>query len=125
MVQGVAGETDLVTAGDAAVAFADRPNVDRFMAFLASAEGGSAWADDGGFVSQRADVDVEEYYDEVDAGIAALLQNPTNARFDASDTLPAEVGSLLLWKQITAWLNGSLSLDEFLVSIDEALGIES
>ena len=117
-------ETSLVTAGDAAVAFADRPNVNRFMAFLASADGGRAWADEGGFISRRTDVDLDQYYDDADAGVAALLQTRTTARFDASDMLPAAVGSDLLWSQITDWLNGSLNLDDLLASLDEALGIE-
>jgi len=115
---------DLVTAGDAAVAFDDRPNIHRFMAFLASADGGRAWADDGGFVSRRTDVDVDEYYTDVDAGVVELLQTGATTRFDASDTLPAEVGSDLLWQQITSWIDGSLTLDDLLVSIDEALDIE-
>ena len=119
-----ADETRIVTAGDAAVAFADRPNVNRFMAFIASADGGRAWADDGGFISRRTDVDVDDYYNDVDAGVAALLQTETTTRFDASDMLPADVGSGLLWSQITDWLNGSLKLDDLLASLDEALGIE-
>ena len=119
-----ADETRLVTAGDAAVAFADRPNVNRFMTFLASAEGGRAWAEDGGFISQRNDVDLDDYYSGVDAGVASLLQAQSTARFDASDTLPADVGSDLLWRQITDWLNGSLKLDDLLASLDEALGID-
>jgi alpha-glucoside transport system substrate-binding protein len=121
---GAGDETRLVTAGDAAVAFADRPNVDRFMAFLASADGGRAWADDGGFISRRTDVDLDRYYDDADAGVAALLQTETTTRFDASDMLPADVGSDLLWRQITDWINGSLKLDDLLASLDEALGIE-
>ncbi len=119
-----ADEAGIVAAGDAAVAFADRPNVNRFMAFIASADGGRAWADDGGFLSRRIDVDLDDYYNDVDAGVAALLQADTTTRFDASDTLPADVGSDLLWSQITDWLNGSITLDELLVSIDEALEIE-
>ncbi len=121
---GAADETGLVTAGDAAVAFADRPNVNRFMAFIASADGGRAWADDGGFVSRRTDVDLDQYYDDADAGVAALLQTQTTARFDASDMLPADVGSDLLWRQVTDWLNGSLKLDDLLASLDEALEID-
>jgi alpha-glucoside transport system substrate-binding protein len=119
-----ADETRIVVAGDAAVAFADRPNVNRFMAFIASADGGRAWADDGGFLSRRIDVELEDYYNDVDAGVASLLQTDATARFDASDVLPADVGSGLLWTQITDWLNGSLSLDDLLASLDEALGIE-
>ena len=117
--------TTLVTAGDAAVSFADRPNVDRFMAFLASADGGRAWADGGGFVSQRTDVDIDEYFGDVDGDIAALLRSRATARFDAADMLPAVVGSGLLWRQITEWLDGSLTLDQLLVSLDEALEINS
>ena len=119
-----ADETRIVTAGDAAVAFADRPNVNRFMAFMASADGGRAWADVGGFISRRTDVDLDDYYNDVDGGVAALLQTEATTRFDASDVLPADVGSGLLWNQITDWLYGSLSLDDLLASLDEALEIE-
>ncbi len=119
-----AATTDLVIAGDSAVTFSDSPNVDRFMAFLASADGGREWAGDGGFVSRRTDVDPDEYHNDTDADVAALLRSDVTARFDASDTLPAAVGSDLLWSQVTAWISGTVTLDDLLMTLDEALGID-
>lgn len=118
-----ADDTTLVTAGDAAVAFDDRPNVERFMAYLATANSGRAWARDGGFVSQRVDVDIDAFYNDIDAAFAQLFRDETTSRFDASDTLPAEVGSALLWQELTNWINGSRPLDDVLATLDEALGL--
>ena len=115
----------IVTSGDAAVQFEQRPNVDRLMDFLASPDGGEAWADAGGFVSALSSVDITSYFGDVDAGFARVLLDDRASRFDASDVLPADVGSGLLWRRITSWIEGTITLDELLTSIDAALGIES
>ena len=95
------------------------------MEFLAGADGGRAWADDGGFVSARIDVDVDEYYgDDADASIATLLRRAVDHPVRRLGHASADVGSDLLWRQITEWLSGSITLDQLLVSIDEALEIE-
>ena len=119
-----ADDTTLVTAGEAAVAFDDRPAVERFMAYLATADSGRTWAREGGFVSQRVDVDLDAFYNDIDAAFAELLRDETTSRFDASDTLPAEIGSGLLWQELTNWMNGSTTLDGVLASMDEALGLD-
>jgi alpha-glucoside transport system substrate-binding protein len=118
-----AADTLLVAGGDGAVGFDDRPDVNAFLAFLASADGGRAWATDGGFVSERVDVDIDDYYVDTDGLVAELLRSDAVTRFDASDTLPAEIGSGLLWELITLWVEGSVTLDGLLATMDEQLGI--
>ncbi len=119
------GDTRLVAGGDAAVAFDDRAEVTALLAFLAGPDGGRAWAERGGFVSERIDVEVDDYYSDGDALFADLLRSETVTRFDASDTLPPEIGADLLWGLVTAWIAGEITLDELLESMDEALGIDA
>ena len=114
----------IVTSGDGAVQFEERPNVNRLMDFLASPAGGEAWADAGGFVSALSSVDITSYFGAVDAGFAEVLLDDGVSRFDASDVLPADVGSGLLWRRITSWIEGTITLDELLTSIDAALDID-
>lgn len=114
----------LVTGGDAVVILRNRPSAQALMTHLASADGARAWADVGGFVSERTDVAIDDYYGEdADAIIAELLRSDAVARFDASDQLPPDIGSGLLWSQITQWIAGTITLDELLDSIDESLGL--
>ncbi|NOX60371.1 MAG: carbohydrate ABC transporter substrate-binding protein, partial [Chloroflexi bacterium] len=41
-------------------------------------------------------------------------------RFDASDLMPAEVGTGAFWKAMTDWVSGSIDLDTALKEIDQA-----
>jgi len=119
------GEIDpLVIGGDGAVQFDDRDEVNRLMTYLATPAGAAAWADDGGFVSARTDVDHDSYYRGASRRFSELLSEAPVSRFDASDVMPAAVGSSLLWTQITAWIAGTITLDELITSVDEALDAE-
>jgi len=120
-----AGQVDpLVIGGEGAVQFDDRDDVNKLMTYLATPEGASKWAGGGGFVSARENLDHDSYYRGASRRFADLLVDSPTSRFDASDVMPAHVGSGLLWTQITAWIAGTITLDEFLTSIDEALELE-
>jgi len=41
--------------------------------------------------------------------------------FDASDWMPPDVGSDLLWDQITLWVSGAIDYATFAETIDEAM----
>ena len=110
----------LVTGGDGAVQFDARDDVDRLMTYLSTPDGAEIWAGRGGFVSTRSTVDPDSYYRGADRRVAGLLLEDRVTRFDASDVMPAAIGSDLLWQQITAWIAGSLTLDELVQSVDAA-----
>jgi len=112
----------LVVGGDAVVQFDDRSDIEAFMAFLGSPEGGRAWAREGGYLGDLRTVDTDSYYPPTEERLAELLLDDDRVRrFDASDVLPVNVGSELLWQRITSWVGGTITLDELLTSVDTAL----
>jgi len=111
----------MLVGADGLVQFSDDPLVDDLMAYLVSPEGGRAWAQRGGYLSARTSVDVTTYYTESEQRIAEVLLDGRKLRFDASDLMPPDLGSGLLWNEITTWVAGSSTLDTFVTTIDDAI----
>jgi alpha-glucoside transport system substrate-binding protein len=72
-------------------------------------------------VSARTSIDVDTYHTESDRMFARLLTDGRELRFDASDLMPPDIGSGLLWQEITRWTSGTISVDEFVTTMDEAI----
>lgn len=110
----------LVAGSDSLVQFSDDPDVDRLMSYLLSPDGPRAWAERGGFYSESTGVDLDSYYTDTDRRFASLLREGRDVRFDASDLMPSDIGSGLLWTEITSWIAGTTVLDDFVATMDEA-----
>ncbi len=108
----------VLVAGDMMVMFNDRPEVRALMEFFSKAEGVEGWVRAGGTLSPHKDADLDWYTTYTDRKVAELLLNATSVRFDASDLMPAEVGSGSFWKAMTDWISGSTDLDTALAEID-------
>ncbi|PKO16271.1 MAG: ABC transporter substrate-binding protein [Chloroflexi bacterium HGW-Chloroflexi-10] len=105
----------ILGAGDQIVQFNDRPEVRALVQYLSSPEGGKIWAMTSGFISANKNVPLDWYGNALDRSQAEILQNATIFRFDASDMMPAEVGSGSFWTGMIEWTNGKDSqtvLDE-------------
>jgi len=111
----------MLVGADSLVQFSDDDRVDQLMTYLVSPEGGREWASRGGYLSARTSVDVDTYYTPNDRRFVELLLDGRELRFDASDQLPPEIGAGLLWSEITAWVAGTSSLDQFVATIDDAV----
>lgn len=107
----------LLIAGTGAVQMADRPEVSELMAYLASPDGGRAWAERGAYISPRTNVDPETYYRGSDVRFGALLKDAEVTRFDASDQFDSTLRAALL-SGMTSWIAGRQTLDELLTSLD-------
>jgi len=104
--------------GEFVGAFTDRPEVEAFQQYLAS----SAWADSkakqnslthtSGWATANMNVDKSLIKDPVDALSTTILTDPNaTVRFDASDLMPASVGSGTFWTQVTQWILGQSTKD--------------
>jgi alpha-glucoside transport system substrate-binding protein len=111
----------MLIGADGLVQFSDDPRVDDLMTYLVSPDGGREWAERGGYLSARSSVDLDTFYAGSDRRLAALLLDGRELRFDASDLMPPEIGSDLLWGEITSWTAGRSSLDDFATTIDNAI----
>jgi alpha-glucoside transport system substrate-binding protein len=114
-----ADDPPLVIGGDEIVQFDDRLTVNDLMAFFASADAGTPWARSGGFLSAKSSISKDEYPDVEQRFIAALATTPVQV-FDASDQMPPDIGSGLLWSEITKWVGGAITYTEFAETIDAA-----
>jgi alpha-glucoside transport system substrate-binding protein len=100
----------LLGAGEFVAAFADRPEVKAFQAYLAS----DLWANNkakatpnGGWVSANKGLDPANLVSPIDKLSFQLLADPQAVfRFDGSDLMPAAIGSNAFWKQATSWITG-------------------
>lgn len=91
-------------AGDQMVMFDDRPEVRATIEYLATAEAAQGWIDAGGFVSPNQSVPLDWYSTYPNDELAAILDESDVFRFDASDTMPAEVGAGTFWSGMIDWV---------------------
>lgn len=121
-----ASSSPVLTAGNAASAFRDAPEVWAVMEYLGSSQyaeerqkaqreikGGDA----SGFLTANLEVDLG-LWNELEAGFIEILASADPARFDASDLMPAAVGAGTFWTEGTSAVNGDKSVEEAFAAIE-------
>ncbi|WP_329498486.1 ABC transporter substrate-binding protein [Kitasatospora herbaricolor] len=108
--------------GEFLAAFSDRPEVQAVQNYLSSSDWASSRVKTAsGWVSANQGVDKSLYTDPIDQLSASKLTDPTATfRFDASDLMPAAVGSGQEWKSLTAWFAEGQSIQRVTADIDAA-----
>lgn len=109
--------TPLLGAGDLLSAFRDTPEVRKLLNYLASAEAQEIWVGELGKLAVNRKVDPAVYPDPLTAKAAALLAGAEGFRFDASDLMPAAVGSGTFWRGVVDFVGGA-HLDTVLQMIE-------
>jgi alpha-glucoside transport system substrate-binding protein len=114
--------TPVEGGGEFTTAFASRPEVQAVQTYLSSSEWASSRVKVAtGWVSANSGVDKSLYTDPVDQLSAKYLTDPNATfRFDASDLMPAAVGSGQEWKSFTAWFGSGQSIQQVAKDIDSA-----
>ncbi|WP_054939730.1 ABC transporter substrate-binding protein [Paenibacillus ihuae] len=107
----------VLVGGEIMAMFNDRPEVRALMEYFTTGESLKSWIEEGGVVSPHKDADLSWYTNKVDRGVAEIIQNADTVRFDASDLMPAEVGSGTFWKGMTDYVGGAVDLDQALNEI--------
>jgi alpha-glucoside transport system substrate-binding protein len=74
----------------------------------------------GGALAAHLTATPDMYGVELERGIAELVGEATSFRFDASDLMPAQVGSGSFWTGMTDYVSGTADLDTVLAEIDES-----
>lgn len=108
----------VLVAGDIYAMFDDRPEVRMTMQYFATGASVEGWVKAGGAISPHKDSNLDWYTNIVDRKVAEVIQNATSVRFDGSDLMPGQVGAGSFWKEMTAYVSGSKTLDEALAAID-------
>ena len=118
----------VLTAGTSVSAFNDRPEVWAVMEYLTSADYSTnrqaAQAErkgggQSGYLSANLDQDLSVYND-LEKSFVEILQTADPARFDASDLMPAAVGSGAFWTEGTSAVNGDKSVADAFAAIQAA-----
>jgi alpha-glucoside transport system substrate-binding protein len=110
----------VLVGGDVWSMFNDRPEVRAVMAWFSRGEHLKTWLASGGTIAPHKDAQLEWYGNDIDRGVAKILQGATSVRYDGSDLMPGEVGTGAFWKEMTAWVSGTEDLDTALANIDAA-----
>ena len=108
-----------LTGGITAAAFADRPEVQKVLEFLASTDYSDARAPVNGFLSPNPKTDKSKYPDEITRVFADILAKADPVRFDASDQMPGEVGTAF-WKAAVDITTGNQSVDAAMDSVQKS-----
>jgi alpha-glucoside transport system substrate-binding protein len=115
-------QTPVEGGGEFVTAFSSRPEVQAVQNYLSTAD----WADSRikvapGWVSANQGVDQSLYTDPIDQLSAKYLtDSKATFRFDASDLMPAAVGSGKEWSEFTAWFSNNQSVTKTASNIDAA-----
>jgi alpha-glucoside transport system substrate-binding protein len=75
------------------------------LEYLATPEAAQGWIEAGGFVSANSSVPTEWYTTYKDEAQAAILEQSTALRFDASDNMPADVGGGSFLAGMVDWVS--------------------
>lgn len=103
----------MLVGGEFVLAFSDRPEVQAFQTYLASAD----WANNkakatpgGGWVSANSGLDPANLGTDFDRLVWETLSSEEyTAVFDGSDLMPGAVGAGTFWTGVVDWLTGSTS----------------
>ncbi|WP_421735883.1 ABC transporter substrate-binding protein [Cellulomonas sp.] len=118
-----ADDKPLLGGGEFVTAFADRPEVQAFQAYLSSPEwaNAKAKATGQGWLSANSGLDPALLQSPIDKLSFDLLTDDSYTfRFDGSDQMPGAVGADAFWKQMTAWIAEDQSDAETLDNIEAA-----
>jgi len=101
------GSLSIEGGGEFVTAFSDNAATVKVLEFMSSPEFADARVKLGGVISANLNADPTLASSEFLTGAMKLLQDPnTTVRFDASDLMPATVGSGSFWKGMVDWVDG-------------------
>ncbi|MDU0347859.1 ABC transporter substrate-binding protein [Actinomyces sp. MRS3W] len=91
------------------------------MTYLTSAEWAQTRVELGGMATAHRGVDASDMSSDVARRATLLLQSRQSViRFDASDSMPSDVGTDVLWGALTTWTTGELDSKEALAEAEAA-----
>ena len=107
----------VLMAGDIVGVFADRPEVREVVEFMLTPESTRAQIEAGNFIGAHQTTPLDWYPTDADRRMAEILRDADVVRFDASDMMPAAVGTGSFWTGMVDYVSGE-PLDDVLQAID-------
>ena len=112
------GDNPTEGGGDLATLLNNGSNAKAVMKLMSQTNLGTEAAKSGDYISPHKDIDVSLYPNSIIKSAAEVAYKSSGLLFDASDAMPAAVGSGTFWKEMVAWVSGGESLDTALKNID-------
>ncbi|MBS1696987.1 MAG: extracellular solute-binding protein [Actinobacteria bacterium] len=101
------GENTIEGGGEFVAGFSDNTATKKVLEFMSSPEFANARVKLGGVISANKNADASLASSQFLQDAMKTLQDPnTTLRFDASDLMPATVGSGSFWKGMVSWIDG-------------------
>jgi alpha-glucoside transport system substrate-binding protein len=91
--------------GDMFVMFNDRPEVRALMQWFSTTDAVKDRVATGGFLAANNAVPADWYTSYPMSGLAEIAREATALRFDASDSMPKEVGAGTFWSGMVKWVS--------------------
>lgn len=110
----------LVVGADSAVAFDTDADTVALLTYLAGPTAGETWVADGAYISPKSSIGLEAYTSEFSRDVAAAALSSNTLVLDASDAMPASVGTTLYWSAITTWVKDQSTYPALATTLDEA-----
>ncbi|WP_295852540.1 ABC transporter substrate-binding protein [uncultured Microbacterium sp.] len=102
------GKLAVEGGGEFVTTFSDDANVQKVAEFMSSPDFANARVKLGGVISANKGADASLASSEFLQEAMKVVQDPnTTLRFDASDLMPATVGSGSFWKGMVSWIDGT------------------
>ncbi|WP_246159891.1 ABC transporter substrate-binding protein [Microbacterium rhizomatis] len=101
------GANTIEVGGEFVTGFSDNAATQAVLEYMSTPEFANARVKLGGVISANLNADPKLASSEFLTEAMTLLQDPnTTVRFDASDLMPATVGSGSFWKGMVSWIDG-------------------
>ncbi len=108
----------VLVAGDIWAAFTDEPAAIAVLEWFTHGSHLKSWMQAGGAIAPHKDADLSWYGNDIERGVAKIIQEATSVRFDGSDLMPGQVGAGSFWKEMSSYVAGAEDLDTALKNID-------
>jgi alpha-glucoside transport system substrate-binding protein len=114
------GANPVEVGGDTMTMLNDSTNVKTVVKLLSETDIGNDAAETSSFISPHKDFDLSHYPNQLTKTMANTAYKASVTLFDASDQMPAQVGSGSFWKEATAYISGQEDQTTMLKNIDSS-----
>jgi alpha-glucoside transport system substrate-binding protein len=109
----------IIVGGDVINCFTQRPEVIEFAKFLISRKAQEIWVKELGELSSNKNTNTALFTNPITRKTWDILSNATISRYDASDMMPAAVGTGSFWSGVLDFVSG-IPLNRVLQTIEES-----
>jgi len=112
------GSNPVEVGGDLITMLNNSANTQTVIKLLAGTDIGNDAGPTSSFISPHTDFNLKYYPNKITRTMATIAYKASSTAYDASDQMPAAVGSGTFWKEMTAWIAGQEDLPTAMKNID-------